>query len=228
MTNEHFLQQCSENPLASLSENVYSVLYEAIVTGSLPPGTRLNLAKISCDFNLSRTPVADACEELVKLNFLYKNAESRGYYVTELQNDEYQKLVFVRRTLEVAAISAATRMQNTEYIKEMYSLAEQFKQYFMGTSKMNVLKLREIDSRFHELIFLSSKNPYLIKYHQDLMKVLQRYLYYYEKKRSAVSYNSVTIAHEHLIICKSFETGIPLLAEEAMLTHMDTSSQLYA
>lgn len=227
MTIEKFIQYCNENPMASLSTAAYSVLYDAILKGELKAGVKLNLAQIAENFGLSRTPVADACDELVRDKFLYKNEMTRGYYVTKLHVSDYNQMVCVRRALEIAAVSAATRIHNVQHMAEMRKLAEEFQLCFLGKTKRNPSEVREMDLSFHKLVFQSSKNPYLTDCYLQTMRSLQRYLYHFEAERSQKSSCYEAIAYEHLSICNAIESGIPFVAEQAMAAHMDTVAQIY-
>ena len=89
-----------------LVERVYGALLDAIVEGSLAPGSRLTQEEIAAQLDVSRQPVLQALRLLKKDGFVL-DAPGRGVVVAPLDAGSIAQLYEVRAALDALAARLA-------------------------------------------------------------------------------------------------------------------------
>lgn len=134
-------------------------LREAIMNGSLPPGTQLGETELAAQFQVSRGPLREAMQRLVSEGLL-RSVRHRGLFVIELEPDDIHDIYSARLAVERAALirvlggdrdAAADRLAET--VREMASAAE-------GGDPTAVI---EADLRFHEVLVAESGSKRLAR-----------------------------------------------------------------
>jgi len=211
----------SDNPFDSLYIAVYNLLYNAIIQNELPVGSKINMAQLAADMNVSRSPVKEACKELEKLRFVEYHPDKKGYFVSKFRTIDLNNISAARKMFEAKAAYYCVKYHYFEHIREMEILAEEFKEAFLSK---NFEVISKLDISFHELLIKSSHNPYIIKSYADVLKVWLRFSTFSHKFFEANPDNPYisAITYEHISICKAIRSGIPEIAETAVESHLDT------
>ena len=90
----------------SATDQVFTALYDSVVSLALPPGTKVSEAEIAKQLGVSRQPVRDAFFRLTKMGFLAIRPQ-RATLVTRISETAVRDAVFVRIALEVECLRAA-------------------------------------------------------------------------------------------------------------------------
>jgi len=90
----------------TLVERTYEVLLEAICTGDLSPGERLNQDEIAARLNVSRQPVNSAIA-ILKTNGFAKDTGRRSAVVTALSSSQFTDIFEFRAVIEPFAVTRA-------------------------------------------------------------------------------------------------------------------------
>lgn len=72
---------------STLQKRVFDTFFQAIVTGSFPPGIKLTVSDISRRFNVSQMPVREALSRLEATGFIVSQ-KKKGTIVRGLSEDE--------------------------------------------------------------------------------------------------------------------------------------------
>jgi DNA-binding GntR family transcriptional regulator len=103
-----------------VADNVHVALRDAILSGALPPGSRLSIPLLAQRFEVSRSPVREAVQRLVQ-DGLATEQPHRGAGVAELDPTELLPLYEVREMLEGLAARLAARNASPSDLAEMRS-----------------------------------------------------------------------------------------------------------
>jgi DNA-binding GntR family transcriptional regulator len=108
----------------STPELIASTVREAIVSGSIRPGTQLRQSEVAAEFGVSVIPVREALRQLEAQGFVVLH-HNRGAVVPEIALEEIAELFDVRVALEEMLIRAAVpRLTESDLTKaETYSRA---------------------------------------------------------------------------------------------------------
>jgi DNA-binding GntR family transcriptional regulator len=136
-----------------LVERVYGALLDAIVEGSLAPGSRLTQEEIAAQLDVSRQPVLQALR-LLKSDGLVLDAPGRGVIVAPLDAAGIAQIYEVRGALDaLAARLAAARRAVIDA-----RLIEQGRRAARGRHTKAMI---DADMAFHNAIYEASGNPLL-------------------------------------------------------------------
>lgn len=95
------------NPFISQGELAYEVLLDAIISGNLEIGEKLNQEELSKQLNMSRTPIRDALIRLNNEKLITKG--ENGSYVYRIDIKDYMEFCEFRLMIEETAAYYAAR-----------------------------------------------------------------------------------------------------------------------
>jgi len=99
----------------NLGSDVYSVLWDRILSRDLHPGEKLSDLRLSEELGVSRTPVREALHRLVQdgvVNYL----PNRGFFVSSFSGTDIAEIFDLRAVLEALALrTVASRLQPGDY-----------------------------------------------------------------------------------------------------------------
>lgn len=139
----------------SIGDELYEQLRSAIISGQIPPNSRLVETDISERYDVSRTPVRQALQRLKQAGLLRESA--RALVVSEFSTEELKEFCAVRDQLEaLAAQLAASGRTEVDLIllEEIQALFEKA----IGGDAAEVLRLNH---EFHNAVWEASRNRFL-------------------------------------------------------------------
>lgn len=140
-----------------IADNVYRTLRRAIVRHELKPGTHLSVPALAEQFGVSRSPVREAVQRIVREG-LATEQPHRGALVTEFNAAELEPLYEVRRALDgLVARLAATRIDREGLAQITQILDEQGHALATNDLERHV----ETDIGFHTALLRAARNPVL-------------------------------------------------------------------
>jgi len=151
----------------TLKSYVFNTLRDAIVSGRYKPGSRLNESQLAREFNISRIPIREALMQLQE-HGLVMNHERRGMFVTELSEEDVQRINSLRIVLESEALKLCAAHMTKPVAARLTQLVEQMEAWDAG----NEIDSAAIDLEFHRTIWGAAGNPYLTKTLDSLSTVL--------------------------------------------------------
>lgn len=141
-------------------------LRDAILSGKYRPGDRLNESSIAREFGISRIPVREALFQLQESG-LVTNQKHRGMFVTQLSEEDTQKINSVRMILETEALKLARAHMTPEVAATLNALVDKMEIWNGELSEAAAL-----DLEFHRTIWEACGNPHLVKSLESLVTVL--------------------------------------------------------
>lgn len=141
-------------------------LREAIMAGSLPPGTQLGEAELAARFQVSRGPLREAMQRLVSEGLL-RSERHRGLFVIDLDTDDVHDIYTARSAVERAAASLVLRGEHRGDVAA--ELDETVRAMADAAEADDPTALSEADLRFHEALIAASGSTRLIRMARTLM-----------------------------------------------------------
>lgn len=201
----------------TLEESVYLRLSEEILSGELTRGHALTESHLSAKYNASRTPVRAAIHKLAEEG-LVECVPNRGAVVLGIDTTLLRDIYQIRMRLEGLSSSlAAERISDGELenLKNTVELAEFY------LNKKDTENLRQLDSKFHEIIYRASGNRMLEK----TLRELHRMIKFYRKKSLAVSERLSKSVEEHREIFEAIKDKDAARADELTSRHIERAFQ---
>jgi DNA-binding GntR family transcriptional regulator len=155
----------------TLAEQAVAELQEAIVTGELPPGTPLRLARLAESLDMSPMPVREAVRQLERLG-LAEHVPHRGARVSALSVDDLHDTYDARLAVEGLAVRRAAERFSAEDANQCAGLlAEHVKAYRSGDERRS----RDLHTEFHFCLYAASGSPWLVRLIRPLWQNSERY-----------------------------------------------------
>ncbi len=160
-----------DEKIQSLEESVLLRLEEEILSGKLKRGETLTEASLTSRLGASRTPVRAALHRLAE-DGLVEISPNRGAVVIGVAADDLIDIYKIRIRLEGLA-SREAAMKISEEDKLLLTESVELSEFYI--KKHDAEKIKELDSRFHGIIYKASGNRMLGKTLSDLHKKIKRY-----------------------------------------------------
>lgn len=136
--------------------DAYSMILDAIDTGTYRPGDRLVESELAERFGVSRTPIREALQRLETQSLLAR--DGRSLIVASLDHNQMAELYVVRGELEGLAARLAARNATVEEVRLLREMVSE-DDALVG----HPAALARANRRFHKQIHLASHNRFLVQ-----------------------------------------------------------------
>ncbi|MBS1798412.1 MAG: GntR family transcriptional regulator [Acidobacteria bacterium] len=197
---------------STLSQNIAERLVEAIVSGKLIAGVRLNESELSRQLQVSRAPIREALNQLQEQGLVVHHPR-RGMFVVSLSDSDIFKIQQLRVALESEALLLCR--ENLTPANERRLVAQLEKMEKAGDS-ISSLEAVRLDIAFHQTIWSQSDNQYLERILTSLTAPLFAYALI---NRSLAGQRTILDSHRPLLtfIQGGMRKG---LARQVMIDHI--------
>jgi len=182
---------------------VYKTLKDEILSGHIGPGELLSESEIAKRFNVSRTPVREALNQLA-CDSIVVSLPQRGHLVRTISFSEVIEAFRLRELLEIEAAGEAALNITDAEIAELKEIME--------NKKDRVL----MNYKFHTAIARISGNRLLNEFIEELLMLMQRLM---------INHPTLLDPTPELNIIEALETRDPEAARKAMREHLDESRE---
>lgn len=208
-----------DSPIAraeSLAEQTYRYLRTQILTGHIPPGSKLVESQMAKQWSISRSPLREAIRRLEQEGLLVTC--SGVTHLFEPSRKDFEDLYELRTGLEPMAARLAARHMSRDALNQLHTVLESTDKYLAAGAMDPFI---ESNAKFHDLIAQSSGNRRLWKAMEDI-SVLARYYRYICFK---VFHRYVDSAEEHWRIYRALVARDEDLAWREMKNHIEVDLQ---
>lgn len=213
------------NPFIKISDAVYSILEDEIVSYELVPGSRINLSKIADSLGISDSPVREAVEKLTENGLLIENPGAAGKYksytVFDMAEEDIAMLFNARKSIESAAAYFCAEDNRKLDMKRLLKSITDFREKSIHTVDSVDLDTVSSDRDFHTMLVEGTGNRYLM----DMYKTIQRDIRYLSVRSCYYIFkdagNIYKMNRQHFAIYNAIEQGYPDMARSLMGTHID-------
>ncbi|SFJ00870.1 GntR family transcriptional regulator [Amycolatopsis sacchari] len=141
-------------------------LREAIMNGSLPPGTQLAETELAAQFQVSRGPLREAMQRLVSEGLL-RSERHRGLFVIDLEPEDVHDIYSARMAIERQALIRVAQGADREAVAD--ALDETVREMAAATAAKDWAAVSEADTRFHEVLVAGSGSKRLQRMSRTLL-----------------------------------------------------------
>jgi DNA-binding GntR family transcriptional regulator len=191
-------------------EHAYRALRQSIKDGQLVPGTRLREVELAAQLGISRTPVREALRRL-EAEGLATMDGGHGLIVTMLDQSMISELYVMREVLEGTAAALAARHGSEVELAILREIADR-DALFLDDAE----KLAANNRAFHEMLYRSTHNRYLLK----TLSSLHESLVLLGSTTLAIGDRARTSTNEHQALVGALEQRDARMAEEITRAHI--------
>lgn len=203
---------------SSLTARVRESIREAILDGSLEPGSLHSVQSLADVFKVSRTPVREALIDLAGADMV-EFERNRGVRILETSVHDLEEILVMRILLEVPATHRAAERIDAEGLD---SLRQELDAMVEAAESGDEATMMQHDRRFHEIINTASGNSRLTEYVDNLRDlILTRGVSTVDTTRSLPE-----IVAEHEGILSALASGDADAAAASMKRHLVNTASL--
>lgn len=203
----------AENEYLPLRDVVFNNIKDGILTGRLRPGERLLENQLAEELGVSRTPIREALR-MLEIENLVDLIPRKGAQVKKMSEKDIKDVLEIRKVLEELASGIAAENITKQEIAELKKLHMDFVDAFERGDREGVL---EADTKFHDVIFNTTKNDKLIQIISNISIQIYRYRIAYLKLLTNISVPN----QQHLELIKAFERRDTQKAREVSGEHIE-------
>src|SRR3954464_9818216 len=157
-------------PRASLADGAYEVLLEAIVTGTMAPGSRIRDGELAAQLQTSRMPVREALKRL----------EAEGLVETAPNRETRVAPIRAERAAQAFPVVAALQALGTRLGVPALSQADDRRMASLDHDRARALREGDVvaaiglDDAFHGVLLAAAANNELVRALERLMPQIRR------------------------------------------------------
>ena len=200
-----------EHKNISIADQIFEQLERDILSGKYPRSSVLSELGLSKELGVSRTPVREAIRRLEQEDILEECG--KGMIVVGITPEDMQDMFEIRLAVEGEAARRAARNVSDEQLGRMREILDLQRFYSEKEGENSSDQIKNMDSQFHEILYLASNSrPYirtLLPLHKRMMKM----------RKASVSKHSRAMQslEEHEAIYEALLRHDPDAAEKAVL-----------
>lgn len=149
-------------------KDIYSELFDKIISGEYPTGTKLKQEDIAKEFNISRTPVRVVLQQLDQDGLVHLTP-NKGAKVLPFTADEIEEIYEIRKSLELLCLDIAAPSLS------MHLLLELKKEYLENLKSDDVELHTQLDAKLHSYIISSTRKGRLMTMMNQLFRLIQKF-----------------------------------------------------
>jgi DNA-binding GntR family transcriptional regulator len=188
---------------STLSARIARLIEEAIMKGSIMPGQRLSTDGLARDFKVSHIPVREALKQLEAQGMVIQEP-NKGARVVSLSKDDIKSIFEVRETLEGLATAMAAERIDDKGKAHLQQIVDKMRK---AMEKKDYTRLLAADKQFHQTIWKSTGNSFLVKALSNLLMPYFGYLagrgYKFHIRRNEAGY----VPRVHQSVCDAIVSG---------------------
>jgi DNA-binding GntR family transcriptional regulator len=153
------------------TEKVMARLRTMLITGALPPGSRIDQADLVRRFDVSIVPIREALARMASAG-LVEIVPHRGVFVVNVSAEELVDLYAVREMLEEQAASIAVDRMTEADIGALERVATAMER---AARKSDLDEFLKLNREFHFTVYRASKRRHMLKVIEQLWDLSARY-----------------------------------------------------
>lgn len=199
-------------PRSGRAAEIRETLQDEIESGKLGPGAALDERALAIRFNVSRTPVREALQQLAARD-LVRIAPRHGVFVARLSIGKVRAMLEVIGELESLCAKLAARRVD-DALKN--ALEATIAQGEAAVAASDGAQYAIANIAFHEVIYAGCRNEYLAEQIRAARRLIQRY-----RGKDFQNKTQLMKSHEgHVKIAAAIQAGDEILAADVMLLHV--------
>lgn len=202
----------------SLVEQTLELLRDSIISGALPPGTRLLEVDLAQELGISRGTLREALR-MLENEGLVESFPGRGSYVARLSERDIREVYSLRSLLEKEAVRLAIDNVTQEDVRQLQGILDRM---IAAADRGDAAEVNAYDLEFHQTIWA-------IAGHQRLQEVLEGFI---SQVRMYLTVNTQLYEDlaagiaDHVHIMEAIRNRDRTLAATNMGQHLDDAAEL--
>lgn len=131
--------------------SIEEILREELISGALPPGSKINISELKKRHQTSLAPLREALSFLAATGLL-RSEPNRGFFVTPVSEAEITDLYETSAHLEALALNQAIKNASSQWEEEIVAALYHLKKVELSLEKPSYDTWVEANQRFHDAL----------------------------------------------------------------------------
>jgi DNA-binding GntR family transcriptional regulator len=195
------------------SDQLRDMLEELIVSGQMPPGTRIDESALAQQFEVSRTPLREAIKALVATGLLELRPR-QGVWVATISLPKLMEMFEIMALLEGQCAKYAARRASPEEIEQLLAIQRRLEQELANG---DADRFYEVNAEFHDALYNASHTEFIV----EQTRLLRRRVSTYRKHVTYLPGRMAATIAEHGQIIAAIQAKDPKAAASAAADHVN-------
>lgn len=204
------------------SDQVAEHVRNEILNGNLPPGTAISEVAIAEELSISRAPVREAMQILIREGLIVSHPQKRKYVKT-LTAKQIRNSYFTGGVLEAAAVARVLEQYTEEDFLELERIVAEMKA--IADTNGPVSDQVPLDNEFHDILFSRIDNNLIVELCRRACQGISKFLLYTHWVKL---YTAQQVYKRHRKIIDALRTSDPVTIEQVLRDHYTTSGERMA
>lgn len=204
------------------SDQVATYVRNLILDDKLLPGAPVEEATIAKDLSISRAPVREAMQILIREGLLEAHPQKRKY-VKKLTAKQIKNSYFAGGVLEAAAVAKVIEDYTQKDIAELEKIVKAMED--IATNNGSISDQVPLDTDFHDILFSRIDNALIVELCKRSCQGISKFLLY---KHWVKIYTPQEVVERHQIIIDALKTKDPDEIERVLREHYVSSGERMA
>lgn len=201
------------------SDQVADYVKKLILSGDLLPGAQLKEVDIASDLAISRAPVREAMQILVREGLIESHPQ-KGKNVTALTAKQIKNSYFTGGVLEAAAVAQSIDRYSKKDISKLEHIVAKMKA--IADKNGSVSDQAPLDNAFHDLLFSRIDNELIVELCKRSCQGISKFLLY---KHWVKLFPAKKVYQRHKEIVDALKTKKPQIVEKVIRDHYMSSGE---
>jgi len=204
------------------SEQVADYIRGLILSGELAPGSAVEEAGIAKELSISRAPVREAMQVLVREGLIEAHPQKRKH-VKELTAKQIKNSYFAGGVLEAASVAYALDRYTKEDIRELNKIVGEMEK--IAQNNGSISEQVPLDTKFHDILFSRIENGLVVELCKRSCQGISKFLLYRHWVRI---YTPQEVVERHKAIIEALKTKDSDTVERVLRAHYFSSGERMA
>lgn len=205
---------------ARLGDEVYSAIFERIMSLEIEPGARISVDAIARQLGVSQTPIREALGRLESEGLVVKTHLVGYSAAPQLSARQFADLYELRLLLEPFAARKCAQSMPDAVIDQLEALCAEMDSLTQNEGSQSYAQFARLDMAFHDQIAASAGNALAV----EALSRLYTHVHLYRLLPSGVARSALD---EHGQLIAAIKARDPDAAEAAMRQHIESSQERF-
>ena len=203
-------------------EQVADYIRDLILNGELAPGSAVEEAAIAKTLSISRAPVREAMQVLIREGLIDSHPQKRKN-VKLLTSKQIKNSYFAGGVLEAASVANALDQYTTDDIAELEKIVSEMET--IAREGGSISDQVPLDTKFHDILFSRIDNGLVVELCKRSCQGISKFLLY---RHWVKIYTPQEVVERHKIIITALKTENPDMVEQVLREHYFSSGERMA
>jgi len=200
-------------PKGTRSARLRELLEEMIVSGELPPGTKIDETELAQRFEVSRTPMREAIKALVATGLLEVRSR-QGVWVAAVSIPKLMEMFEIMAIFEGQCAKYAARRAEPQEVAQLWEIQKRLEEEL---ETGNQESFYDVNAEFHDTLYAASHTQFIA----EQTRLLRKRVSMYRRHVTYLPGRMAATIEEHARIISAIQQKDPKAAMAAAQDHVN-------